>query len=144
MRTPHSISKPATPRGGPGRTPDSALKITDIRGNSAQHRCVERTGGTVGCGGIGAAQRLRGNAVVTVMQTADFWNGDNATGSRRCDRARAGCLLVERKMCSRPHVVGDVVSEDPVQPRRVHHDHVIEALASDRTDDPFHVGVLPW
>jgi hypothetical protein len=28
---------------------------------------------------MGAAQWLRGDAVVTVMQPADFWNGDNAT-----------------------------------------------------------------
>jgi len=30
-----------------------------------------------------------------------------------------------------------------LQSRRVHHDDVIEALASDRADDPFHVRVLP-
>jgi hypothetical protein len=30
--------------------------------------------------GIDAAQRLRGDPMVTVMQTADFWKGDNATG----------------------------------------------------------------
>ena len=29
---------------------------------------------------IDAAGRLRRDAVVAVVQTADFWNGDNATG----------------------------------------------------------------
>ena len=30
--------------------------------------------------GIAAGRRLRRDAVVAVMQTADFWNGDDATG----------------------------------------------------------------
>jgi hypothetical protein len=29
---------------------------------------------------IDGAGRLRRDAVVAVVQTADFWNGDNATG----------------------------------------------------------------
>jgi hypothetical protein len=40
---------------------------------------LKRTGGTVGCFWIGAAQWLRSDAVVTVMQPANFWTGDNAT-----------------------------------------------------------------
>jgi hypothetical protein len=87
--------------------PTVLSEITDIGGNSAQHRCVERTVVRSVVAGINAAHRLRGDAVVTVMQTANFGNGNNATG-------------------------------------RVHHDNVIEALASDRTDDSLHVGVLPW
>jgi hypothetical protein len=34
-------------------------------------------------------------------------------------------------------------SEHPVKPRGVDDDDVIEAFASDRTDDAFRVGVLP-
>ena len=30
--------------------------------------------------GIAAGRRLRRDAVVAVMQTADFWNGDDTTG----------------------------------------------------------------
>ena len=45
------------------------------------------------------ARRLRRDAVVVVVQTADFWKGDNATG-RRCDRARAWRVLAERQMCA--------------------------------------------
>jgi hypothetical protein len=74
------ISKAATPHGSPRRTPDGALEIPDIRENSAQHRCVERTGGRSVGAGIAVGRRLRGDAVVAVVQPADFWNGDNATG----------------------------------------------------------------
>ena len=52
-------------------------------------------------------------------------------------------VLVQREMRARAHVVATYVREYPVQPRRVHHDDVIEALTSDRADDAFHVGVLP-
>ena len=38
------------------------------------------------------------DAVVTVMQTADFWKGDNATYGRRCDRAWAWRVLAEREV----------------------------------------------
>jgi hypothetical protein len=43
----------------------------------------------------------------------------------------------------RPHVVRDVLDEHPTMPGRVYHDDVIEALASDRTEDPLHICVLP-
>ena len=85
--------------------------------------------------GTDVVRQLCGDAVVTVVQTADFWNGDDTTGGRRCDRARARGGLVKREMGSRPHVVRAVLSEHAVQSRRIHHDHVIEALASDRTND---------
>ena len=60
--------------------PTVLSEITDIGGNSAQHRCVERTVVRSVVAGIKAAHRLRGDAVVTVMQTANFGNGNNATG----------------------------------------------------------------
>jgi hypothetical protein len=65
---------------GDAATPDQCSRVSDIVSNAPQHRRVERTGGTVGFSWIDAASRLRGDAVVTVMQPADFWNGDNATG----------------------------------------------------------------
>jgi len=99
---------------------------------------------TFGCSWIDAAQRLRGDAVVKKMgRIAAFWNGDDMTGGRRCDRARVRGVLVKRGIRSRLHVVRDVVSKNAVLSRRIHHDHVIEALASDWADDAFCVGVLP-
>ena len=50
---------------------------------------------------------------------------------RQCDRlmavwtGAAWSILAERQMCSRAHAVRDVASKDPVQSRRVRHDHVI-------------------
>ena len=63
------------------------------------------------------AKRLGGDAVVTVVQTADFWNDDDTTGGRRCDWAQARSVLVKRESGSRPHVVRDVFSEHAGAPR---------------------------
>jgi hypothetical protein len=40
-------------------------------------------------------------------------------------------------------VVGEVGSEDPLEMSLVEHDHVIETVASDRSDQPLDVGILP-
>jgi hypothetical protein len=47
------------------------------------HRTTDVLNGrlvTVGVSWTDPVRRLRGDAVVTVMQTADFGNGDDATG----------------------------------------------------------------
>jgi hypothetical protein len=45
------------------------------------------------------------------------------------------------RSCSR--VVGDVLAQHPPKARSRQHDDVIEALAPDRSDESFDVGVLP-
>ena len=42
--------------------------------------------------------------------------------------ARDRCVLAEREMGSRAQVVREVLGQDSVKPRRVHDNHVIEAL----------------
>jgi hypothetical protein len=56
------------------------LEIADIGRNSPQHRRVQWIGYAAAVAVIDGAGRLRRDAVVAVVQTADFWNGDNATG----------------------------------------------------------------
>jgi hypothetical protein len=75
MRTPQAISKRASPRGSPRHTTDTAREIADVRVNSVLERVVRSV-----VAGIDAAKRLRRDALVSVMQTAHFWNGDSATG----------------------------------------------------------------
>ena len=45
-------------------------------------------------------------------------------------------------MRPRAHVVRDVVHQEALHPRGAQHDHVIEALTSDRSDEAFDVGVV--
>ena len=81
------------PRVSPRRAPDDALEIADIGSNSPHHRRVQQTGVRPAVAVICAERRLRRDAVVAVVQTADFWKGDNAAGGRRCDQARGRRVL---------------------------------------------------
>ena len=72
----------------PARQPSGyvvgTLTIADIRGNSAQHRCLERTGGAV----------------------SRSWDRRRATATRRYGRnGDADRRLLERRRCDRPTVV---------------------------------------
>ena len=40
-------------------------------------------------------------------------------------------------------VIVEVDREDPFQMALVENDHVVQAIAPDTTDDPFHVRILP-
>jgi hypothetical protein len=46
-------------------------------------------------------------------------------GRWRHDRSCNGRVLAKRKVCSHPHIVRNVVCDQPVQPERVHDDDVI-------------------
>jgi hypothetical protein len=59
------------------------------------------------------------------------------------DTGRVTGVSLLRARCVRAQVVREVVREHAVKALCVHHDHVIEAVASDRADDAFRVGVLP-
>jgi hypothetical protein len=96
-----------------------------------------------GTGHRDASYRLCRQAVVAVVESADVRSRDDAPRRGRHDRTRDRRVLAEREMCSRAHVVRDVVCEHSVQRHPVHDDEVIEALTSDRPDDSFDVGVLP-
>src|SRR5215472_9998325 len=41
-------------------------------------------------------------------------------------------------------VVRTIAFDQPLEAANPEHDDVIEALASDRSDEPFGVGILPW
>ena len=79
MRTRHSISKPANTMSVRILTSLDAFDIANIGSHSRQHRSGERTDDTVGCAWDRFSLRRRGYAVVAVVQSADFWNGDNAS-----------------------------------------------------------------
>jgi len=94
------------PRVSPRRTRDDALRTADIDRNSGQHRSVKGRVMRPAVAGIAAVRRLRRDAVVAVMQIADFWNGDDATG--------CGYRKVDPRQILR--VLSELV--DPVSPPR--------------------------
>ena len=88
--------------------------------------------------------RLRCAPLVAVMQAADLWNGDYAPPIQRRDRTWKRCILVQTEVRSCSRVVGDVLVQHSTKAGSRQHDDVIEALAPDRSDESFNVGVLPW
>ena len=75
------------------------------------------------------------------MEASDHRLGNNYT--KRLDRTANRCVLPERQVRARLVVVNGVPGHDPVKVRLAEHDHTVEALASDRADQPLDMGILP-
>src|SRR3989442_8107100 len=78
-----------------------------------------------------------------MMQATDFGNRDDRTQSRRLNWPPVGCVLVEREMSASPVIVREVAGQDAAQVAFAEDENVIETLASDRADEPFHEKILP-
>jgi hypothetical protein len=62
-------------------------------------------------GGLG----LRGLAEVAVVQAADFWKLHDLARREELDGPELGCILVEREVCARLMVIGEVAGQDAAQ-----------------------------
>ena len=78
-----------------------------------------------------------------MMETADFWDRDDRSGGCSRDRSVIRRVLLEAEMRSTAMIVQIVGCEDAPLMRRVHHDHMVETLSSDRSDQAFGVRILP-
>ena len=78
-----------------------------------------------------------------MVQAADFRRRHDAAGRGRLDWSGHRAVLREREMRTRAHLVRDVARKPLTQAEFVHHDHVIQALTSDRADEALDVSVLP-
>jgi hypothetical protein len=86
---------------------------------------------------------LRGLADVAVVQAANFGKLHDLPRGGERDRPDVGGVLVEREMCARLMVIGEVAGQGAAEVSLVEHEDVIQALASDRADEPFREGILP-
>ena len=55
-----------------------------------------------------------------------------------------GSILVQCKMRARFVIVGAVFCQQMAQVTFAEHHDMVEALASDRSDQPFSMTILPW
>jgi hypothetical protein len=55
-----------------------------------------------------------------------------------------GSILVQCKMRTRFVIVGAIFCQQMVQVTLAEHHDMVEALASDRSDQPFNMTILPW
>ena len=95
-------------------------------------------------GEVGQGSGELGSTFVAVVQAADLWNDNHTSRGQRRHRTRQWCILVQPEVRSRSRVVGDVLFQNAPKAGSRQHDDVIEVLSSDRSDESFDIGVLPW
>jgi hypothetical protein len=78
-----------------------------------------------------------------MMKTADFGNLHDRAHFRPLDGPPIRRILLERKVSSRPVIVQEVAGQDAAEVSLAEDEHVIQALAPDRTDELLREGVLP-
>ena len=92
-----------------------------------------------------AFQECSGRAAfVSMAEPADFRDrhDDGAVASRH-DRTRNRRVFVQRQVRAELFVVCTIERRQPNQTRFVEHDHVIETLATDGSNEPLDEGILP-
>ena len=78
-----------------------------------------------------------------MVQAADFGKLHDLSCHGELDRPEVGCVLVQREMGTRLMVVSEVAGQDAAEVSLAEDEHVIQALAPDRADEPFREGILP-
>ncbi len=78
-----------------------------------------------------------------MVQAAEFWNLDHAAERGRLDRSADRRIFVERQMRTALFVVLEIILQYPAQPGLMEDNDMIQALPSNRPDQPFNRGVLP-
>ena len=77
------------------------------------------------------------------MQAADFWKLHDLARRGELDGPELGCILVEREVCARLMVIGEVAGQDAAQVPVAKDEHVIQTFASGGTDQALRERVLP-
>jgi hypothetical protein len=78
-----------------------------------------------------------------VVRAADFGKLHDLPCHRELDWPGVGCVLVQRGVGTCLMVVGEVSGKDLAEVSLAEDEHVIQALAPDRADEPFRDGILP-
>ena len=78
-----------------------------------------------------------------MVQAADFGKPHDLARRGRLDRPDVGGVLVEREVGTRLMVVSEISGQDATEVVLAEDEHVIQALAPDRADEPLHERVLP-
>jgi len=78
-----------------------------------------------------------------MMQSADLRKRNHSAAIRRLDLPFDGRVSFQSQVRSRVQVVIEVRSEDATEMSFVENDDMVEALAADRTDMAFAIGILP-
>src|SRR5438034_1584237 len=83
----------------------------------------------------------KSDSAIMVMKAAE--DGRRYDAAHVLDRAIDRSVLVERPMSPQLIIVGGILRQNPAQVRFAQDNHMVDALASDRSDQPFGEAVLP-
>ena len=78
-----------------------------------------------------------------MMEAAHLWDRHHAAIAWLCNGTRDRRVLLQRQMCSGMLVIRAITCDQPLEAAAAEDDDVIETLASNRSDEPFGVGILP-
>ena len=79
-----------------------------------------------------------------MVQTADFGNLQDPARLGELNGSDVGGILVEREVRASLVIVREVPGQDATQMSFAQDEDMIQALASDRADEPLREGILPW
>ena len=77
------------------------------------------------------------------MEPADLEHGSDGADFRELHGPRLGRVLGQRQVSARPVVILEVLGQHTAKMALVEHDDVVEALTTNGSDEPLHVGILP-
>jgi hypothetical protein len=80
---------------------------------------------------------------VAMVQAADFAELHDVPRRWQLDWPGIRRILVEREVSARLMVVAEVAGQDATEVSLAEDEHVVQALAPDRADEPFREGILP-
>src|SRR6266568_1101799 len=83
----------------------------------------------------------KSDSAIMVMKAAE--NGRRYDAAHVLDRAIDRSVLVERPMSPQLIIISGILRQYPAQVRFAQNNHMVDALAPDRTDQPFGEAVLP-
>jgi hypothetical protein len=83
------------------------------------------------------------HTAVAMMESSNHRLSHDATALWRFHFPRPGRIVVESLVRSSGVIVVKIVFENSQQVDLIEHEHVVEALASDRADQPLDVRILP-
>jgi hypothetical protein len=133
----NSPDTPKTERLGEGGAVD-VLRLSPSRDRSAGFSATRRTIGRRKRWRAARSQlwalRRRGTtrlAEVAVVQAADFWKLHDLAHRGELNGPERGRILVEREVCARLMVIGEIAGQDAAQVSLAEDEHVIQTFASD-------------
>ena len=84
-----------------------------------------------------------GASLVPMVQAADFRECDHLAFGGSLHASWRGRVFLERQMCPRPVIIGDISGEQSPHVRWAENNHVIQTLAANGSNESLRIRILP-